>query len=82
MNLLLSLDYANKWRLNKYIIKDFSKLLKKFNDIFKSKSNLQYTRRGILPKSMTGGGAHFSDRAPGQHRNVAAEASRWRLCPI
>ena len=40
------------------------------------KSNLVYNR-GITPKHRTSGEAHLRDIAPGQHRNVAAVASRW-----
>ena len=43
----------------------------------RKKSHLHYTR-SITPKRVTSGGIHLRDMAPGQHRNVAAVASRWR----
>ena len=42
----------------------------------KKKSNLHHTR-GVTPKRETSGRAHLHDSGPEQHRNVAAEASRW-----
>ena len=46
-----------------------------FNNIFKSKSNLHYTR-DITPKRVTIGGAHFHSLAPGQHSSENT-SHRW-----
>ena len=47
------------------------------NTFRKSKSNLYYTR-DITPKRVASGGVHLPSLVPGQHRNVAVVATRWR----
>ena len=49
--------------------------------ILKKKGNLHYIR-GTTPKRVTSSEVYLRDLAPGQFRNFAAVAGRWRQCPI
>ena len=68
---------------------DTVRCLKSFENIFTraqveasfQKSNLHFARE-ITQKRETNGGAYLRSLAPGQHRNVAMVASRWRQCLI